>query len=106
MGDWPDEGPGAQAGGEPPLGRPRMKNQSVRVCGRHFYSEVLWCGNQSICVWEAWGAAQKVLLQPKLGEEGVYARERVVVQMEEWLQIGKYIRNNGSQVFHGYRSEL
>lgn len=64
------------------IGRPNMKSQSLRVCRRHFYSEVLWCGNQSICVWEAWGVAQKVLLQPKLGEEGVYVRERVVVQME------------------------
>ena len=59
-----------------------MKDQCLRVCRRHFYSEVVCCGNQSICVWVAWGAAQKVLLQPKLGEEGVYARERMVVQME------------------------
>lgn len=81
--DWPDKGPGAQAGrGEPAQGRSGMNNQRLRVCRRHFYSEVVWCGNQSICVWEAWGVAQRVLLQPKLGEEGVYARERVVVQME------------------------
>lgn len=89
--------------------QPNMRNQSLRVYRKHLYRGVVCAGEsepklgeESICVWEAWGAA----IRDKLGEQGVSARERVVVQMEKWLQILKYIRDNGSQVSHGYRMKL
>lgn len=63
-----------------------------------------WASRASACGRR--GVQRKVLPEPKLGELGDCTRERVVVQMEKWLQIVKYIRANGSQVSHGYRMEL
>lgn len=59
------------------------------VCGR-------WTGRERI---------PKSCTEPTLGEEGIYTRERVVMQMEKWLQTVKCIRDIGSQVSHSYRKD-
>lgn len=86
-----------------------MRNQILRAYGRHLYRRMVWCGEaaqaEHLCVGGV-GCSRKVLLEPTVGEQGVYVRERVVVQMEKWLQIVKYIRDSRSQVSHGYRREL